>query len=103
MADGLADGDKASKTHIRIGVLALQGAFREHMAHFTKLPGVTAIEVKKKVDLEDLDGLVIPGGMRILRPVGTAAMAACSTDYAVPLHVIHRIFGALANYSPRRY
>jgi 5'-phosphate synthase pdxT subunit len=47
---------------VNIGVLALQGAFREHIAHLNKIPGVTAVEVRTKEQLSDLDGLVIPGG-----------------------------------------
>lgn len=45
----------------KIGVLALQGAFREHIAMLTKL-GAVAHEVRTAAQLEDLDGLVIPGG-----------------------------------------
>jgi glutamine amidotransferase PdxT len=30
---------------VKIGVLALQGAFSEHVAVFNSIPGVTAIEV----------------------------------------------------------
>lgn len=59
----LADTHTSSDCDIVIGVLALQGAFREHIAHFSKVPGVTALEVRKKEDLEGLDGLVIPGGV----------------------------------------
>jgi 5'-phosphate synthase pdxT subunit len=44
-----------------IGVLALQGAFAEHIKLFGRL-GVQAIEVRKPEQLDDLDGLVIPGG-----------------------------------------
>lgn len=46
---------------MRIGVLALQGAFREHVQILQKL-GVTAVEVRLPADLADLDGLIIPGG-----------------------------------------
>jgi pyridoxal 5'-phosphate synthase pdxT subunit len=46
---------------MRIGVLALQGNFREHIATFAGL-GVEAIEVRKPEQLEGLDGLVVPGG-----------------------------------------
>jgi len=46
---------------MRIGVLALQGAFREHIAVFEKL-GATAFEVRLRPQLHNLDGLVIPGG-----------------------------------------
>lgn len=45
----------------RIGVLALQGAFREHINMLSAL-GASAREVRTVWDLEDLDGLVIPGG-----------------------------------------
>lgn len=62
MENGTAKGDATSESLITIGVLALQGAFREHIAHLSKLPGVTAIEVRRKEDLDGLDGLVIPGG-----------------------------------------
>jgi pyridoxal 5'-phosphate synthase pdxT subunit len=46
---------------LRIGVLALQGNFREHIATLAGL-GVEAVEVRKPEQLEGLDGLVIPGG-----------------------------------------
>ena len=45
----------------RIGVLAVQGNFREHLAMLRKL-GADAVEVRKPGELERLDGLVIPGG-----------------------------------------
>jgi 5'-phosphate synthase pdxT subunit len=46
---------------MRIGVLALQGDFAEHIAMFKNL-GVEAPEVRLPEQLEGLDGLVIPGG-----------------------------------------
>ncbi len=46
---------------IRIGVLALQGAVREHVQMLENL-GCEALEVKQKRDLIKLDGLVLPGG-----------------------------------------
>jgi 5'-phosphate synthase pdxT subunit len=46
---------------MRIGVLAVQGNFREHIAAFRRL-GVEAVEVRKPEELDGLDGLVIPGG-----------------------------------------
>jgi 5'-phosphate synthase pdxT subunit len=45
----------------RIGVLALQGNFREHAAMLRRL-GADPIEVRKVEQLDGLDGLVIPGG-----------------------------------------
>ena len=46
---------------LRIGVLAVQGNFREHIAVLARL-GAETVEVRKAEQLEGLDGLVIPGG-----------------------------------------
>ena len=46
---------------LRIGVLALQGAFREHAKTLRRL-GAEVVEVRLPEELEGLDGLVIPGG-----------------------------------------
>jgi 5'-phosphate synthase pdxT subunit len=46
---------------MKIGVLALQGAFSEHL-HMVRQLGVEALEVRLPDDLKDLDGLIIPGG-----------------------------------------
>lgn len=46
---------------VRVGILALQGAFLEHAQTFRRL-GAEAVEVRLPKDLEGLDGLVIPGG-----------------------------------------
>jgi 5'-phosphate synthase pdxT subunit len=46
---------------LRIGVLALQGAFIEHIAMLREL-GVRAHEVRLPRDMHGLDGLIIPGG-----------------------------------------
>ena len=46
---------------LRIGVLAVQGNFREHAAMLRGL-GVDVVEVRKPEQLDGLDGLVIPGG-----------------------------------------
>ncbi len=46
---------------MKIGVLALQGAFKEHIDIMTRL-GAEVIEVRLGKDLGGLDGLVIPGG-----------------------------------------
>lgn len=45
----------------RIGVLALQGAFREHATMLRRL-GAHVVEVRLPAQLDELDGLVIPGG-----------------------------------------
>jgi 5'-phosphate synthase pdxT subunit len=46
---------------LRIGVLAVQGNFREHAAMLLRL-GTDVVEVRKPEQLAGLDGLVIPGG-----------------------------------------
>jgi len=46
---------------MHIGVLALQGAFAEHLAILRRL-GVEASEVRLPEQLKSLDGLIIPGG-----------------------------------------
>ena len=47
--------------NLKIGVLALQGAFIEHINILRRL-GVETVEVRLPADLEGLDGLIIPGG-----------------------------------------
>ena len=59
---------------MRIGVLAVQGDFREHAAMLRQL-GAEPVEVRKPEQLDDLDGLVIPGGestaiLRLIRIYG---------------------------------
>ena len=46
---------------MRVGVLALQGDVREHVAILGRLGAETA-EIRRPEDLEDLDGLILPGG-----------------------------------------
>ena len=46
---------------MRIGALALQGDFREHIALLRDL-GVEGVEVRTPEELETVDALVIPGG-----------------------------------------
>jgi 5'-phosphate synthase pdxT subunit len=46
---------------LRIGVLAVQGNFREHAAVLRRL-GAEPVEVRLPEHLEGLDGLILPGG-----------------------------------------
>ena len=46
---------------MKVGVLALQGAYASHLKTFASL-GVEALEVRTPEDLEKVDRLVIPGG-----------------------------------------
>jgi 5'-phosphate synthase pdxT subunit len=45
----------------KIGVLAVQGNFREHAAMLRRV-GAEAVEVRKPEQLAELDGLIVPGG-----------------------------------------
>src|SRR5207302_9749458 len=59
---------------LRIGVLAVQGNFREHAQMLRRL-GAEVVEVRRPEQLAGLDGLVIPGGestafMRLMRLYG---------------------------------
>jgi 5'-phosphate synthase pdxT subunit len=46
---------------MKIGVLAVQGAFIEHVRTFSSI-GVDTVEVRQPADLEGVAGLVLPGG-----------------------------------------
>jgi hypothetical protein len=61
---------------IRIGVLALQGSFREHMTLLRRIPGVEPVEVRTKEELDSVAGIIIPGAHRPWF-CGRAAAAAC--------------------------
>ncbi|MFY9614997.1 MAG: pyridoxal 5'-phosphate synthase glutaminase subunit PdxT [Candidatus Dormiibacterota bacterium] len=48
-------------TRPRVGVLAMQGAFREHIAALARL-GADAVPLRDPAELDRLDGVVLPGG-----------------------------------------
>jgi pyridoxal 5'-phosphate synthase pdxT subunit len=64
-----------------IGVLALQGDFKEH-AEMLEACGADAIQIRKVDELQSIDGLIIPGGE-------STAIAKLTADGADP------IFGAI--------
>jgi pyridoxal 5'-phosphate synthase pdxT subunit len=71
---------------VKVGVLAVQGNFREHAAMLRQL-GAEVVEVRLPVQLEGLDGLVIPGGestaiMRLIRLYG---LENAIRDFAAPV------------------
>lgn len=57
----MSESTSSHKSQLKIGVLALQGAFIEHIFALRSL-GVEAVEVRLPQELADLDGLIIPGG-----------------------------------------
>jgi pyridoxal 5'-phosphate synthase pdxT subunit len=69
-----------------IGVLALQGAFREHAA-MLRLLGVEATEVRLPEQLQGLDGLVIPGGesTTMLRLMGLYGLDEAVRAFPAPI------------------
>ncbi|KAJ9472268.1 hypothetical protein DIPPA_56949 [Diplonema papillatum] len=46
---------------LRIGVLGIQGGFQEHL-DMVKAIGCEAVDVRRRDQLGDLDGLILPGG-----------------------------------------
>ena len=46
---------------MKIGVLAVQGAFAEHVRSLGAI-GVEAVEVRQPEDLDGISGLILPGG-----------------------------------------
>ena len=46
---------------MKIGVLSLQGAFREHLDTLVTI-GVPGVRVREPADLEGISGLILPGG-----------------------------------------
>jgi 5'-phosphate synthase pdxT subunit len=65
---------------MKIGVLALQGAFIEHADVLCRL-GIESVQVRKPDELQGLDGLIIPGGEST-----TMLNLANSYDLIAPLH-----------------
>lgn len=58
MTEHLSEGQRS---RVKIGVLAVQGAFAEHIAILRQL-GIEAVPVRLPKDLEGLSGLILPGG-----------------------------------------
>ncbi|NWQ44667.1 pyridoxal 5'-phosphate synthase glutaminase subunit PdxT [Bacillus sp. EB106-08-02-XG196] len=46
---------------VKVGVLALQGAVREHIRSIEEC-GVEAVAIKRIEELKEIDGLILPGG-----------------------------------------
>jgi len=67
---------------MRIGVLALQGAFREHMRALADL-GVQSLVVRLPQHLQGLDGLIILGGEST-----TIGKLAASYGLLAPIHAL---------------
>jgi 5'-phosphate synthase pdxT subunit len=71
---------------MRIGVLALQGSFREHLRVLRHL-GAEAVEVRLPSQLDEVAGLVIPGGesTAIGRLMATSDLTNAVGGFAGPI------------------
>jgi 5'-phosphate synthase pdxT subunit len=71
---------------MKIGVLAVQGNFREHAAVLRRL-GAQPVEVRKPEQLESLEGLIIPGGesTAIMRLVRLYGLEDAIRDFSQPV------------------
>lgn len=61
MTKPLSEASPRIGAGLRIGVLALQGDFREHLRAVQET-GATGVGVRRPAELDDVDGLIIPGG-----------------------------------------
>ncbi|WP_150309268.1 pyridoxal 5'-phosphate synthase glutaminase subunit PdxT [Planctomonas psychrotolerans] len=73
-----------------VGVLALQGDFREHLRVLTML-GARAVSVRRPEELDDVSGLVIPGGEssvmdKLSRSFGMAEPVRAAIDEGLPVY-----------------
>ena len=73
-----------------MGVLALQGDFREHLAVLTSL-GAEAVAVRRPEELASVAGLVIPGGEstvmdKLSRTFGMAEPLRAAVDAGLPMY-----------------
>ena len=75
---------------MRIGILALQGAFIEHEKILEKL-GVESFEIRQKKDIEgQMDGIIIPGGEstvqgKLLKELGTYDTIKSQIESGMPV------------------
>lgn len=73
---------------INIGVLSLQGSFREHIFMLNNLEGVESSEVRSLDSLQKCDGLIIPGGE-------SSTMGKLLVDFGIKQQLIDRIRGGM--------
>ena len=79
--------------NMKIGVLALQGDFAEHISMLKRI-GVEAVEVRLPKHLEGLNGLIIPGGESTT--IGQLAVAYNLIDPLREFGKSHAIWGTCA-------
>lgn len=88
---GFAAGQGVTPTgDLLVGVLALQGAFREHAAAMRRL-GVAVREVRQLRDMAGIDALIIPGGEsttmgKLLVDLGMLEPVRARIDAGMPVY-----------------
>ena len=78
---------------MKIGVLALQGDFAEHISMLKKI-GVEPAEVRLPKHLDGLDGLIIPGGESTT--IGKLAVAYALVEPLRQFGMAHAVWGTCA-------
>jgi 5'-phosphate synthase pdxT subunit len=78
------------KAIVTIGVLALQGSFKEHLTCLQALPEVHGVCVKTAEELNSVDGLILPGGEsttmgKLLREFGILEPLAKKIQTGLPV------------------
>jgi 5'-phosphate synthase pdxT subunit len=83
-----------SEQQIRVGVLGLQGAVREHLKSIAAC-GVDGLKVKNSDQLKQVDGLIVPGGesTTIRRLLDTSDLVQPVIEFA---HAGKPVFGTCA-------
>ncbi|OPJ55842.1 pyridoxal 5'-phosphate synthase glutaminase subunit PdxT [Alkalithermobacter paradoxus] len=71
----------------KVGILALQGAFREHIQMIKSL-GHQAIEIRNVSQLNDIDGIILPGGE-------STAIGKLLKDFSIAQTLINKINNGL--------
>jgi 5'-phosphate synthase pdxT subunit len=87
---GIRPAGTAIPAGLRVGVLALQGDFREH-AHVLRTLGADVALVRRAEELDQIDGLVIPGGEssvmdKLARTFGLAEPLAAAITAGLPVY-----------------
>ena len=90
LRSGSLDAGDSATAGPRVGVLALQGDFREH-AHVLAELGAHVVLVRRPEELASIDGLVIPGGEssvmdKLARMFGLARPLKVAIDGGLPVY-----------------
>lgn len=98
---------------MKIGVLALQGDFHEHIEMLNEIGGVEPVRVKRTNDLRNIDALILPGGEsttvgRLMHTLGLSEelarlglpiMGTCAGLILLASRVTDRVVGETGQYT----